>query len=639
MKKAIIIFSSLIMLIPVYSQESSAKSDSLQRVLSLIASGNINDQYRLYAKLYDSLIIDDLQGALLVAMQQKRTAMENHNNKENGKAADWIGYIYYIQGLNDSSLIFFNKALEVYNSSGDTLGSVEVMNNIANIFRTTAKYDTAMVIYTNLLKYYEKKADLRMQGKLLGNIGSLYYTAGNQEKAKEYTLKSLDMASKTGDNRSSAVALVNLTVYALNSNNFEEGIKYGEEAIQILKSIDKNYYAAALTRVAYCYYCSGNKDKALNFTDKAIDIYKENNNVRGLMETYRSQADYLMDMGRYKEARNYGMQALQIADTTNRLDLRLLYDLLKRAAILLNIPDEAMHYSQEQLRLKEADLNDQWAVRIAEVDARYNAEKKELEIGKLKAERKAHAILNYSLLIVILAGCVAAYFIRKNYRQRHILAQEIIKQLEQEKQITATQALLEGENTERARLSRDLHDGLGGMLSVVKLKIASMKGNLTIPEEHVSSFNAAIELLDGSIRELRRVAHNLMPESLLKFGLNTALADFCRSTGKVSYHYYGSDDRINEKMEITVYRIANELVNNSLRYSESDLINVQLIIDEKRVSLVVEDNGVGFDVSEAEKNGGHGLKNVRSRVASMDGTLEIISSPGKGTEVNVEFKN
>jgi two-component system, NarL family, sensor kinase len=639
MKNVFLLFPLLIGLVPIHSQEFMNKTDSIQKMLESMVSENKNEKYILYERMYDSIVADNLPGALIVANQQHRFALADHNQKERGEAADWIGYIYYMQGLNDSSLLFYNEALDIYNTTGDTLGRVDVMNNIANIFRMTAQYDTAMVIYTDLLKYHEKKGNLQKQGKLLGNIGALYYTAGNQEKAKEYTLKSLEIAKKTGDKRSAAVALVNLNIYALNSNEFNEGIKFGEEAIALLLDIDKNYYAAALVRVGFCYYNTGNKNKALNYTDRAIDIYKGNNNVRGLMEAYRSQADYLMDMEQYKEARSYGMQALQIADTTNRLDLRLLYDILKRAAILLNIPEEAIHYSQEQLRLKEADLNDQWAGKIAEADARYNAEKKELEISRLKAEREAHRILNYSLLAIILIGFVISYLVWKENKQRQILTRQKIKQLEQEKQITATQALLEGENSERARISRDLHDGLGGMLSVIKLKITSMKGNLTIPEEHVNSFNTAIELLDGSIRELRRVAHNLMPESLLKFGLNTALEDFCKHAENVSYHYYGSEERVSEKMEVTVYRIVNELVNNSLKHSGADQINVQLIIDNKRINLVVEDNGKGFDLSDVDKNGGNGLTNVRSRVASLEGTIDIISSAGKGTEVNVEFKN
>ena len=328
-----------------------------------------------------------------------------------------------------------------------------------------------------------------------------------------------------------------------------------------------------------------------------------------------------------------------VADTSNRLDMRLLYDMLKRSAIWLNIPEEALFYSQEQIRMKEADLNQEWAGKIAEVDAKYNTEKKELEIGTLKAEKKTNNILLLSLLLLLAAGAGSGYFIYKNQKQRQLLSAQRIKELEQEKQITATQSLLEGETTERARLSRDLHDGLGGMLSVAKLKIATMKGNLTIPEENVASLNSAIELLDTSIKELRRVAHNLMPESLMKYGLNAALADFCRSTDKVDYHFFGNDRRPDEKTEIAAYRIVNELVNNSLRHSEAKNINVQLIIDEARVHVIVEDDGKGFDAAVADADSGNGLRNIRSRVTALGGKLELLSAPGKGTEVNVEFFN
>ena len=360
-------------------------------------------------------------------------------------------------------------------------------------------------------------------------------------------MHSLEIQRKTKDKRGTAVSLVNLSVFALNKGDYKEGIKFGDEALTILKDIDKNYYAAALIRVGYCYYMTGNKDKAIEYTHTAINIYKENKNARGMMEAYRQEGDYLIESKRYSEAMNLGKEALQVADTSNRLDMRLLYDMLKRSAIWLNLPEEALLYSQKQIDMKEADLNQEWAGKIAETDAKYNTEKKELEISVLKAQKKTNNILILSLLAILAAGAGAGYFIYKNQKQRQLLATQRIKELEQEKQITATQSLLEGETTERARLSRDLHDGLGGMLSVAKLKMTSMKGNMTIPEENVASFNSAIDLLDTSIKELRRVAHNLMPESLMKYGLNTALSDFCFSTEKVKYHFFGKTDVLMKK--------------------------------------------------------------------------------------------
>ncbi len=621
------------------SQESPSKADSLKNVLSKTGGDNSADQLSILRQLYDIYIIDNLPAALSVAYSQYHISGKTGAAAEMAEAESNLGYIYYNQGKNDSSLFFYNKALESLKVLSDKKKEADVMNNIGNIFRVTAQYDTAMTIYTNLLKYYESVNDMAKQGKLLSNIGSLYYTAGNQEKAKEYTLQSLAIQRKTSDKRGTAVSLVNLSVFALNKGDYTEGIKYGDEALTLLKDIDKNYYAAALIRVGYCYYQIGKKEKAVEYTRTAIDIYKENNNVRGMMEAYRQQGDYLIESGRYADARKLGKEALQVADTTNRLDMRLLFDMLKRSAIMLNIPDEAIFYSQEQIRMKEADLNQEWAGKISEIDTKYNTEKKELEIAALKAEKKTKNIVLLSLLMLLATGAGTGYFIYKNQKQKHLLAAQRIKELEQEKQITATQAILEGETTERARISRDLHDGLGGMLSVAKLKIATMRGNLTIPEENVAHLNSAIEMLDTSIKELRRVAHNLMPESLLKYGLNAALADFCRSTDKVTYHFFGTERRPEEKTEVATYRIVNELVNNSLRHSEAENINVQLILDSNRVHVIVEDDGKGFDASKAESDGGNGLKNIRTRVTSLGGKIELITAPGKGTEVNVEFNN
>jgi signal transduction histidine kinase len=633
-----LILSGLILISsPSADDGSSSPADSLEKVLAGVKKDDFENSNKILIQLYDIYLTADLPKALSTAFRQYELADKKNDIVMKAESCSRIGNVFYLQGKNDSSLIFLNQALSVYRNNPDRAKEIPVLNNIANVLRVTAHYDTAMVLYTDLLKYYESENNQVMQGKILGNIGSLYYTAGNQQKATEYSLKSLEMQRKTNDKRGMAISLVNLSVFSLNDGDFAGGIKYGDEALGILKDIDKNYYAAALIRVGYCYYMISKKDKALDYTRSAIDIYKQNNNIRGMMEAYRQEGDYLIESGRYAEARKTGMEALHVADTTNRLDMRLLYDLLKRTAIYLNLPEEALHFSREQLRMKEADLNDEWAVKIAEADAKYNSEKKELEIATLRVQHRSQLILIISLLLLLSGGIIIAYFIYKNQKQRQLLSAQKIKELEQESEIASTRALLDGEAAERARVSRDLHDGLGGMLSVAKLKIATMKGNLTIPEENVTVLNSAIDLLDTSIRELRRVAHNLMPESLLKYGLNAALADFCRSTEKVTYHFFGDDRRIDERTEIATYRIINELVNNSIKYSEAKNINVQLLLTDSRIHAIVEDDGKGFDSSLAEKESGSGLKNIRSRVNSLNGRFELITSPGKGTEVNVEF--
>ncbi len=637
MKKTFLLSVLFLILHSVAAQDNISSIDSLRRALLTTGRDNHVEKIKILRKLFELYSTDDLPSALSVARQHLQIAVKASMDDQIAEAAGNIGQTLYMQGHNDSALVFLNRSLAIYEKLSAGNEAAFIRNNIANIFRMTAQYDTSLVLYNELLDYYESVNDMSKTAQVLSNIGSLYYTAGNQEKAKEFTLRSLETQRKNGDARSLAVSLVNLVVFSLNNSEFEDGIKYGDEAISLLKDIDKNYYAAALVRTGYCYYYAGKEEKALEYNRMALDIYKKNQNSKGMMEAYRTQGDYLYEMKRYSEAREYGLEALQAADTTNRLDLRLIYDLLKRTAIWLNLPEEAINYSQLQIDMKEADLNDEWSSRIAETETKYDTEKKELEISNLKANRRIHLILIVSLITLLTAGGVAGFSILRSQKQSKLLALQRISELEKEKRLTATMALLEGENTERARLSRDLHDGLGGMLSVAKLKISNMKGSLTIPEEHVASFNMAIDLLDTSIKELRRVAHNLMPEALVKYGLHQALTDFCRSTGKVSCHFFGSDRRLDDKLEIAIYRIVNELVNNALKHSMADIINVQLIIDDSRASVVVEDNGKGFDITTAEAGEGAGLKNIRSRINSLGGKLEISSSPGKGSEINVEF--
>src|SRR5512133_2192893 len=206
------------------SSDPSVKSDSLRKALDSTPGNDYAARTLILRQLYDLFLVNDLPAAMSGANMQAAIARKTGDSRVRTEADSWKGNIYYNQGKNDSSLFFFNLALAGLKEAPDRKKEAEIMNNIANIFRITARYDTAMTIYVGLLKYYETEADSAKQGKLLGNIGSLYYTAGNFDKAKEYTLKALDIQRKTTDKRATAVSLINLTVFALNAENYQDSI-------------------------------------------------------------------------------------------------------------------------------------------------------------------------------------------------------------------------------------------------------------------------------------------------------------------------------------------------------------------------------------------------------------------------------
>lgn len=207
----------------------------------------------------------------------------------------------------------------------------------------------------------------------------------------------------------------------------------------------------------------------------------------------------------------------------------------------------------------------------------------------------------------------------------------------------ATEAVLKGEEKERTRLARDLHDGLGGMLSGIKYSFQNMKGNLILTQENAQDFERSMDMLDSSIREMRRVAHNLMPEALVKFGLDTALKDFFKEINrsgilKVRYQSIGLDTTsLDQTLSITVYRIIQELINNTIKHAGASEAVVQISLSDGQLSITAEDNGKGFDLAKVKGVKGIGWSNIQNRIDFLKGTFDIRSVPGHGCSVQIEL--
>jgi len=185
---------------------------------------------------------------------------------------------------------------------------------------------------------------------------------------------------------------------------------------------------------------------------------------------------------------------------------------------------------------------------------------------------------------------------------------------------------------------------LGGMLSGIKYSLNTMKENLIMTPDNALAFERSLDMLDSSIQEMRRVAHNLMPENLLKFGLDTALRDFCSAiygTGilNLKYQSYGIENKsFDQSVSISVYRIIQELVTNIVKHANAGTAHVQLSYSNKTLLIDVEDDGKGFEVSNLKSQKGIGWSNINSRLEYLNGKLDIQSQPDKGTAIHIELK-
>ncbi|TCO25342.1 histidine kinase/DNA gyrase B/HSP90-like ATPase [Pedobacter psychrotolerans] len=219
--------------------------------------------------------------------------------------------------------------------------------------------------------------------------------------------------------------------------------------------------------------------------------------------------------------------------------------------------------------------------------------------------------------------------------------QQELKYMVQQYQVKLTRAMINGQDEERNRLGRDLHDGLGGMLAAVKINLSgwSAKSSMTDDQE----LGSIVNRLDNSITELRSIAGNLMPVSLLKFGLEVSLRDlsesFMSDSLVIDFQCLDVIDGLPVDQQMTIYRIVQELLNNVAKHSKAKNVLLQCSLSLNNFMITIEDDGVGFDMESLKEKKGMGISNIKTRVAYLDGKFDIVSgNNGQGTHVNIELK-
>lgn len=618
-------------------QAGAQDLDSLENVL---ATGSIQPAEKI--KICDDLswgyLNSDFDKSKKYALEGITLAEKENDQLMTGTLYRNLGVAYYMASQLDTAHLYFDRAMEYAVKIGDS--NLEALVNFAraNLYNLNGEYQKALELYLKSLPVFEEAGNKPRVRRVLGNIGVLYASLQNFDEAEKYYLQAEKLSIELDDQWGLAQAYNGLGIIYCSKKEYEKALDYTLRSEKIGKECgDLQTEALAAQTISEVYYAHFNDfGKAEEYAKKGLALAEELGYPGNIASLQNNLSNIYFHQGRYDESKEYALKAIA-TDTT---DLNIYSNMaanVVRAGIETGDTPNALKYFDIYRRAIDYRASREYQNALTEMQTRYETEKKELKLTALEKQKKlgiAITILGALISILVIASL---FFRHKAISHKKDLAEQKVFQLEQEKQLIATQAVLKGETTERARIARDLHDGLGGMLSVVKLKLIDMKGNLVLPESDVPLFQNALGLLDNSITELRRVARNLMPESLMRYGLKAALTDFCGSIELVSLHFYGEERRLDEKLEITLFRIIQELVNNAIKHSEASQINVQLIFEPSRISMVVQDNGKGFDVKATDTSKTTGLNSIRSRVESLNGQLDMLSSPGNGTEVHVDF--
>ena len=630
--------------------------DSLLNKLNT-ASGD-SAKTRALLDIGESIEATSIDMSLNYYHQALLAAQKIKNNHLVLSALNDIGVAYIESNKFDSAIIMFEKAILVANDLMDTLRVARITANIGNVHLHQQDRVMAIESYLKSARIWEKCKDQKGLPLLYANINQLLTDQKEYGKAIEYGDKAILLSQRLGDDFSMTNALINLSNTFGSTGQPEKQIQLLNQALPLAKK------GESIEQIATIYFNIGDyffrKKEYQHSLDNYLHCYSYSqhmDNQYHLCTTYAALAAVYFKLGDNENALKNIVLAEELANKVGaRADLKEIYQTRAEIERKAGNYKLAADYFTKRITVSDSLFKAETSEKVADVEAKYQNEKKQQEILQLEKDKKIQTFsirqksnLNYFLAVSMAGLLIVGFLGYRNLRHRHRLVkqqeelhQQRIRELEKDRQLVAVDSMLKGQEDERSRLAKDLHDGLGGLLSGVKFSLSNMKDNLIITPDNMAVFERSLDMIDTSIRELRRVAHNMMPEILTKFGLDEALKEYCNNINTtklltVKYQSLGMEARLDKSVEIIIYRIVQELLNNTMKHAEATDVFVQLIRGGNRLNVVVEDNGKGFDMDVSENNKGAGLANVRSRVDYLKGRLDIHAEPGKGTLVNIEF--
>lgn len=573
-----------------------------------------------------------------------------------------LGRIYHnksflvrVAGRYDEYKSNLEKAIDAYRKSGDKRAAkweANAVGDIANYYGDINNQQKAVEYNLESIRLFETIGEQSFITTRYYNIANIFSNMREYDKQKEYAHKALSAAKKSNDNKSLCLAYFGLALaYSMTDEN-----RLAKDYIDSSRAYFANNWS--IDYMFSYYMVTAQVYRKLEIYDSAYAYFEKSYTLSGLYNYSYGKAEAQLQMGavsilqkNYQRAESLIKSGIQEAESVNNYNmLDDGYKYLSDIYYLKGNYKLAYEYFQKFKEINDSVVDMESKQYATDLEKKYETEKKENQIHHLKIEQQLNDLkirrknlVNFILLGGIFWISLISFLVYRNLKHRHNLQQHRIQELETEKQLMAAEAVLKGEEQERTRIAKDLHDGLGGILSGLKHSFTTMKGNLIMTPENQQAFERGMDMLDSSIKEMRRVAHNMMPEALVRFGLNTALKDFCNDinqSGALKIDYQSIDvaeAEFDQTFSITVYRIIQELINNVLKHAHATQAIVQLVKTGSKLTITVEDNGKGFDVSLLKSGSGIGWMNIQSRVDFLKGNLDITSGKGEGTSVQIEL--
>ena len=557
-------------------------------------------------------------------------------------------YYHYLKKNYDSCYIVFDR-IEKYKKKLNYENLNQYFTSKGYLFKAENKIDSATIYFTKSLSFFEKDK-IKYSSELVNiyqGLATIYRLSNNKSKELKYLNYYLELAKKTGNEYKISSAYNSLGVYYDKNNNpkkaiqnFKKSLNYNQRnksrntTLQNIGSIYLNYF--------------NNVDSAFFYNQKAINKYTSKRNLAFIHYDLSLIALRKKNLKLENKELHTSLNYIKL-DPFPELEAKLYKDLSENNKKLKNYK-ESLRYLEKYDSLNNIIKNQSQIEKVEEIEIKYQTEKKEKANLQLKLKNeKTNNFLIASLLFIFLSSIITVLTFKNSNKKRKVAEQQ--KELEtqknltllKEQEITTINAMVDGQEKERKQIAEDLHDNLGSVLATLKLHFEKLKinceKNLIDPE---ILFNKTENLIDEAYIKVRSIAHAKNSGVIANEGLLVAIrimADKISSADKIKIEVidFGLNKRLKNSLEITIFRIIQELITNVIKHAEAKNATINISLYDENLNIIIEDDGKGFDFKKVNFKKGMGISSIKTRIEHLKGTFKIDSTLEKGSSIIIDI--
>lgn len=552
-----------------------------------------------------------------------------------------LGKYYYSRNELEKAENLFLESLKASKAVKNGKMEANTTNNLGLIATAKGDYSKAASYFLSAIVLLDSLNDRSGLAAAASNLSGVYYLLSETEKALEFVNLSLNIKVQTNDTMSLVSEYLLMGDIYFEMMKYDSSRYYYNKCIELSENIgDHTNAGKASNSLGVIAMYEKNVNQSLDYFNKALYYSGLNSDVQNISSVYNNLGLLNFRSDKLNEALVYFDSSLSISEQYNLKEE--MKDVYRHIA---DVYRKKENYKDAYLNLQQYyDLHNEWLTEkgdVAGIEALFIKLKQEnriLNLEKEQEKRRSQIILLVAIIFMMLLVAISGFRIYR-ISQKSKNARKIAE-LEKER----FKAVIEAQETERKRIAGDLHDSVGQMLSLTKLHLSGLTDLPgTFSPEQEQTIISSSRIIDEVCQEVRNISHNLMPGPLIRLGLTAAVKELVRKINlsekiQASFICNLNSDRLDENIEISLYRIVQEILSNILKHAKATKIGITLNRHkDEYLDLAIIDNGIGFDTELIKTSTGIGWKNIYSRLAIINGTMSIKSAKNSGSHISIRI--